>query len=207
MSLIGKLQRAFVYDRRVRRLAELLSQTIPASCIVLDVGSGDGKLAWTVLQRRPDLRIEGVDVLMRPQSWITMKSFDGTTLPYPDATFDAVMLIDVLHHTVDPVALLQEALRVSRGALIVKDHVLQGFLANARLRLMDYAGNADHRVALPYNYMSEPEWTKIEALLDLRIVTRINRLDLYGWPLDYFFGAGLHFLAIYQTPAVKQIPE
>jgi SAM-dependent methyltransferase len=200
MSLPGKLQRVFVYDRRIQRLAELLSQIIPASGRVLDVGSGDGKLAWTVLQRRPDLQIEGVDVLMRPKTWITMKSFDGTTLPYPDASFDAVVLIDVLHHTVDPVALLREALRVSRGGLIVKDHVLQGFVANARLRLMDYAGNADHRVALPYNYMSEAQWTRIETLLGLNVVTRIKKLDLYRWPLDYFFGSGLHFIALYQKP-------
>jgi len=154
MSLPGKLQRAFIYERRLRRLAELLAQTIPKSYGVLDVGSGDGRLAWSLMQRRSDLAIQGVDVMMRPATQIPVKLFDGTTLPYPNSSFDAVMLIDVLHHTVDPFRLLREALRVCRNCLIVKDHLLEGFAAGLRLRILDYAGNADHGVALPYNYMS-----------------------------------------------------
>jgi len=197
MSLPGKLQRAFIYERRLRRLAELLAQTIPKSCRVLDVGSGDGRLAWSLLQRRSDLAIQGVDVMMRPATQIPVKLFDGTTLPYPNSSFDAVMLIDVLHHTVDPLGLLHEALRVCRNCLIVKDHLLEGFAAGMRLRFLDYAGNADHGVALPYNYMSEKQWVEFEALLKIKVMTKTKKLDLYPWPVNWVFGSGLHFLARY----------
>jgi SAM-dependent methyltransferase len=197
MSWAGKLQRAFIYERRLRRLAELLAQTIPQSCRVLDVGSGDGRLAWSLLQRRSDLAIQGVDVLMRPSTQIPVKLFDGTTLPYPNLSFDAVMLIDVLHHTVDPLRLLQEALRVCRNYLIVKDHLLDGFAAGMRLRFLDYAGNADFGVALPYNYMSEKQWVEFETLLQVRVMTKTKKLDLYPWPVNLVFGSGLHFLALY----------
>jgi ubiquinone/menaquinone biosynthesis C-methylase UbiE len=197
MSLPGKLQRAFIYERRLRRLAELLAQTIPKSYGVLDVGSGDGRLAWSLMQRRSDLAIQGVDVMMRPATQIPVKLFDGTTLPYPNSSFDAVMLIDVLHHTVDPFRLLREALRVCRNCLIVKDHLLEGFAAGLRLRILDYAGNADHGVALPYNYMSEKQWVEFETLLQVKVMTKTKKLDLYPWPVNLVFGAGLHFLARY----------
>ncbi len=198
MSLIGYAHRALIYDRRVRRLSELLSRTIPRACTVLDVGSGDGKLAWSILQHRPDLTIEGVEVLLRERTAIPVKSFDGNKLPYGDSAFDAVMLVDVLHHTLDPEALLREALRVSRRWLIVKDHVMKGYAAGARLRLMDYAGNSDQRVPLPYNYLTWEQWEEIERTVPVKLATKTNNLGLYRWPLDYIFGSGLHFLALYE---------
>ncbi|MGH9511671.1 MAG: class I SAM-dependent methyltransferase [Terriglobales bacterium] len=198
MSFLGRLHRTLIYDRRVSRLSELLSQVIPPECSLLDVGSGDGKLAWTIVKNRPDLSIEGIDVLIRNQPWIPVKPFDGRNLPYPDSSFDAVTLVDVLHHTLEPLALLREALRVSRRWLVVKDHVLQGLAAGLRLRLMDYAGNADHRVALPYNYISGKQWQDFQQMLKLRLIEKKTRLKLYPWPLDYTFGSGLHFVALYE---------
>jgi SAM-dependent methyltransferase len=199
MSLPGKLHRSLIYGRRVRRLSELLSQLLPQADSVLDVGCGDGRLAWSLQKARPELRIEGVDVLMRERTWIHVRSFDGRTLPYADSSFDAVILVDVLHHTLDPLALLRESLRVSRRWLIIKDHILQGLAAGMRLRFMDYAGNSDHRVALPYNYMTEKQWEEFEQMLNVRLISKRRSLGLYRWPLDYIFGAGLHFIAVYET--------
>ena len=197
MSWPGKLQRAFIYERRLRRLAELLAQAIPRSYSVLDVGSGDGRLAWSLLERRSDLAIQGVDVMLRQSTQIPVRLFDGTTLPYSNSSFDAVMLIDVLHHTVDPLLLLREALRVCRNCLIVKDHLLEGLAAGMKLRILDYAGNADYGVALPYNYMSEKQWVEWEKLLQLKVMTKTKKLDLYPWPINLVFGSGLHFLVLY----------
>jgi len=198
MSLLGKAHRILIYDRRIRRLSQLLSETIPRSCSVLDVGSGDGKLAWSLLQSRPDLRIEGADVLIRERTWQPVNSFDGVNLPYTESSFDAVMLVDVLHHTLDPLALLREAVRVSHRWLLVKDHILAGVAARLRLRVMDYAGNSDQKVALPYNYLSEERWAEFERILNVKLVLKTNHLGLYRWPIDYIFGSGLHFIALYE---------
>lgn len=204
MSLLGQCHRFLIFDRRVQRLSELLSQMIPPESSVLDVGCGDAKLAWSLLQRRPDLRIEGVDVLIRKQTWIPVKLFDGETLPYANSSFDVVMLIDVLHHTLDPLALLREALRVSCRWLIIKDHVLEGFAAAMRLRFMDYAGNSDQGVALPYNYLTEKQWEELEQSLGLKVEAKIRDLGLYRRPVDYVFGSGLHFIALYQRTSQQR---
>jgi len=65
VSVLGQIHETYIYSRRIRRLTELLAQLIPPRCNLLEVGCGDGKLARALLDKRPDLRIEGVDVLVR----------------------------------------------------------------------------------------------------------------------------------------------
>ena len=43
------------------------SRLMPRDAHVLDVGTGDGLIAAALAERRPDLRIEGIDVLVRPE--------------------------------------------------------------------------------------------------------------------------------------------
>ena len=63
---IGRLEAAHerhVARRRARVLTEHLAEIIPPDANLLDVGCGDGEIAWMVGQTRPDLKIRGVDVL------------------------------------------------------------------------------------------------------------------------------------------------
>jgi hypothetical protein len=87
---------------------------------------------------------------------------------------------------------------VSRRWLIVKDHVLSGLAAASRLRFMDYIGNAHHAVALPYNYLSAEEWNEVRQVLHIRVTEEVKELGLYPPPIDYVFGAGLHFVALWE---------
>lgn len=203
MSVLGQFHEAYIYGRRIRCLSQLLADLIPPNCSFLDVGCGDGKLARAVVDKRPDLRIEGVDVLVRERVWLPVQAFDGRNLPYREASFDGVMLVDVLHHTRDPLTLLREALRVSRRYLIVKDHVRKGLAAGLRLRFMDYIGNAHHAVALPYNYLSAGQWEELRRMLDLKVASEVKELGLYPQPFDYVFGADLHFVALWERPAPR----
>jgi len=206
MNLLDRVHEGYVSDRRIRRLAQLLSELIPRGCSLLDVGCGDGKLARSLQGQRPDLRIEGVEVQLRKQTAIPVIAFDGTTLSFGDAHFDGVMLIDVLHHTPDPRLLLREAVRVSRRWLVLKDHLLEGPCAGLRLRFMDYVGNARHAVALPYHYLSRMEWNELRQVLDLQIAAEVKQLGLYPWPFDYVFGGNLHFLALLERSGLQPPP-
>ncbi len=204
MSVLGEIHEACIYSRRIRRLSELLAELIPPSCSLLDVGCGDGKLAQALLDKRPDLRIEGADVLIRDRTWLRVTAFDGKSLPHPDSSVDGVMLIDVLHHTREPLALLREALRVSRRWLVVKDHVLSGPTAALRLRFMDYVGNSRFGVALPYNYLSLQQWSELRVQLNVKVVAEITDLRLYPGAIDYVFGKDLHFIALWSADSAKK---
>ncbi len=194
MSMVGALHAHLVFQRRVRVLAGWFARLLPPDCDVLDVGCGDGLIASLLQQRRADLRIRGLDVLPREQSHIPVALFDGSRIPFPDASVDAVLFSDVLHHTADPGVLLAEARRVARRCIVIKDHFLKGVGAGARLRFMDWLGNARFGVALPYNYWSEPRWRSAWSQLCLTPEACITHLGLYPVPADWLFGAGLHFI-------------
>src|SRR4051812_27583207 len=160
---------------------------IPQNCTVLDVGCGDGHIDTLLLKQRPDLKLHGVEVTTRKRTEFPVSYFDGTILPFENKSFDAVMFVDVLHHTDDPMVLLREALRVARKAIVLKDHLRQGVLSGARLKFMDHVGNARHGVALPFNYWNFQQWSKAEESLGLRHKSEIRKLKLYPWPADLVF--------------------
>jgi len=124
-----------------------------------------------------------------------VEKFDGRTIPFADGSFDAVMLVDVLHHTDAPAMLLREAARVARDSIVIKDHTTDGVAAEATLRFMDGIGNRRHNVALPHNYWSRQRWLDAFAELNLRVDAWIDDLGLYPLQLDWFFGRSLHFIA------------
>lgn len=183
-----------IFSRRVRVLSRALAQMLPDRASVLDVGAGSGDIAIGILSAKPNLTIEGVDVLVRPDAAIAVREFDGSTLPYPDQTFDYAILVDVLHHTDDPAHLLGEAARVAHH-VIVKDHYRNGLFAATRLRLMDWVGNAHHGVRLPYNYLSRTEWASLGSSCRLHVTKLSEDLHIYPPPVDWIFGRGLHFVA------------
>lgn len=196
MTALGKVHGALVFDRRVDVLARELAAQIPAGARVLDIGCGSGDIAAAIMSRRPDVKIEGVDVLVRPETRIPVKAYDGQTLPHPDASFDVAMMVDVLHHTDDPAAVLAEAKRVAKQGVLVKDHFRDGVLAGATLRFMDWVGNAPHGVRLPYNYLSKREWNGIWSDLGLAPQQLRERLGIYPAPFTWLFDRGLHFVTL-----------
>ncbi|HKI25786.1 MAG TPA: class I SAM-dependent methyltransferase [Candidatus Sulfotelmatobacter sp.] len=194
LGAAGALHDRLVINRRIDVLSSLFARMAPAGSRILDVGCGDGLLAATLLSKRPDLHIQGLEVLPRENTHIPVGVFDGSRLPFDDDSFDAVLFSDVLHHTSDPVALLREARRVARFWLLLKDHYCKGLAAAQRLRFMDWVGNARFGVALPYNYWTEQQWRGAWQQLGLEPEEIVTRLRLYAVPVDWVFGAQLHFM-------------
>jgi SAM-dependent methyltransferase len=192
MGVLDLVHGRLVFGRRVDRLAAALTERLPGNATVLDVGCGDGSVAYAIAQRRPDLSITGVDMLVRPETRIPVIEYDGSTLPFTDRSFDAVFLVDVVHHADDPRRLLAETARVSRDRVLIKDHVADGFLARPTLRLMDWVGNARHGVRLPYNYLTRAEWLGHIERLGATVRSWDTGVSLYPPPLSAVFGRELH---------------
>ncbi len=192
---VGMLHEHLVFNRRTKTLAAQLCELLPQNASVLDVGCGDGTIDALMLNRRPDITIRGVDVLVRPAAKIAVEWFDGDRLPFADKSFDVVCFVDVLHHTKDPTILLKEAKRVARKFLVLKDHTMDGWLAYQTLRFMDWVGNAHHGVVLPYNYWPEQQWRATFAALHMPIAQWNADVGLYPYPASLVFGRRLHFVA------------
>jgi 2-polyprenyl-3-methyl-5-hydroxy-6-metoxy-1,4-benzoquinol methylase len=90
---------------------------------VLDIGCGDGLLLS--LLKEKGIEAQGVDLspvaVQRCQTaGLTATVYDASQpLPFPDGTFECVVLLDVLEHVYDPGALLRDAARVSRNEVVV----------------------------------------------------------------------------------------
>ena len=192
----ASLHQSLVHPRRVRVIAEHAARLVPRDARVLDVGTGDGHIAAALAERRRDLRIEGIDVLVRAQTAIPVTAFDGRAIPMAAASVDVVTMFDVLHHADDPPALLAEACRVARSCVVLKDHVAAGWLSHKVLAFMDGVGNRRHGVALPHHYLSGPQWrAAIDRLGLTAAVWEVGGLGLYPWPASLVFGGRLHVLA------------
>jgi len=194
-SVVNAVHQHVVFSRRTRVLAERLCTSLAGLSNVLDVGCGDGTIAALIGATVPGLSLRGIDVLVRPSTKIPVEPFDGKHLPLADSSVDAVMFIDVLHHTDNPMVLLREANRVARRLILIKDHTMNGPLAYSTLRFMDWVGNAQHGVALPYNYWTEQRWREAVGALGMKITRWDSRLGLYPFPASLVFERGLHFIA------------
>jgi SAM-dependent methyltransferase len=196
LSWIGRWHQAFIFQRRARVLAEALAAQIPRNASVLDIGCGDGTIASLIARHRPDISIQGVEFLVRPECKIECRAFDGVSLPFADASFDVCLFVDVLHHTQDPAILLCEASRVSRSFVLLKDHLDENFFDDATLRFMDWVGNRPHGVVLTYNYQSRREWEEHFSTCGLAEASWTTQLPLYPAPFSLLVGRGLHFVAL-----------
>jgi ubiquinone/menaquinone biosynthesis C-methylase UbiE len=186
---------SWYYNRRIWILSRAMAQAIPGRGTVLDVGCGDGLLATALTRIRPDLKIEGVDVVPRLKSMMPVALYDGTTLPFADKSFDYVTIVDVLHHTTDPTIVLAEASRVARLGVVVKDHLREGWLAQATLAFMDWFGNFGDGVPMPYNFLSRSEWQGAFFKARLQAMQTVEKLDIYLPPARWLFDRNLHFVS------------
>lgn len=199
LSMVDFVHDSVVHNRRVRVLSRHLARALPHGARVLDVGAGDGLMSAMIMEQRPDVTIEGIDIQVRDKTHIPVSTFDGISIPFADNAFDVVMFVDVLHHTNDPEVLLRDATRVARDAVILKDHTRNGLLAGTTLRFMDRVGNLRHDVPLPYNYWPRSRWEKTFERLGLQVDQWVTKLHIYPRPADWLFGRSLHFVARLRT--------
>jgi SAM-dependent methyltransferase len=93
----------------------------------LEIGTGTGALLHTLLQR--GCRMQGVELndelIAEGRRWfgaLPVQKVSGVALPFPDASFDVVISLDVFEHIPDTDAHLEEVRRVLRpgGSYLVQ---------------------------------------------------------------------------------------
>jgi SAM-dependent methyltransferase len=96
--------------------ARFLVDHAPRTGSLCEIGSGDGKLLRTLQRERPELELHGCDVRAptRAPEGYAFRLVTGERLPYDDASFDVVIVFDVLEHVPDPESMLDEARRILR---------------------------------------------------------------------------------------------
>jgi ubiquinone/menaquinone biosynthesis C-methylase UbiE len=166
---------------------------------VLDVGCGIGALGRAIMDSpaSPDnVVVSGLERSRRGNELIPVEEYDGKRIPYPDKSFDVVILADVLHHETNPDHLLAECARVSRRLVVVKDHKPAGLFGYARICLLDWAANDPYSVPCLYRYLSLTQWRKTFLEHRLVIEREWTRLRLYPFPYWLFFTDRLQYMVV-----------
>jgi ubiquinone/menaquinone biosynthesis C-methylase UbiE len=105
--------------------------------------------------------------------------YDGKNLPFKDNSFDVVLLLTVLHHTIDVVSVLTEAKRVGKKVMIIED-----IYDNKIQQLLTYG--VDSLVNLefqghPHNNRTDAEWQQLFQSLNFKL------LDTFDYSFLLFF--------------------
>lgn len=146
---------------------------------MLDVGGGTGVIAQAIHELFPVERIVSIDVEDRflPALSIDTAMYDGSTLPFSDATFDCVLLSNVLHHVPaqSRLALLHECSRVAGGGrLYVKDHLATNAVDRMRLAVLDWVGNTPFHGMVKATYLGSADWAALAASAGYRVESEVS---------------------------------
>lgn len=97
---------------------------------LLDVGAGTGRGIRRLAEAMPELSARGIEPVAALIDQAASKNGlppgslirgTGETLPFLDASFDAVCSFALLHHVPRPEAVVREMLRVARKAVVIID--------------------------------------------------------------------------------------
>lgn len=146
--------------QRGHMVCDLLSEFVTLSdCTVLDAGCGVGGTSMVLHERGADViavdrNPARLEALERQSPDIDMEEAELEALPFPDESFDCIILQDVIEHVRDPQAVLNEAARtlLPEGILYISTPNRQSLL----------------------NYVSDPHW-------GLPFAARMNREKLRGY--------------------------
>ncbi len=140
---------------------------LPKGSSAVDIGAGNGLVAFEL--GKAEINATAVDVAdlsILPEVKVTV--YDGERLPYPNRHFDSALLLTVLHHTTDPVAVLRESARVAKQVVIIEDvytNQVQKYATFAMDTLVNF-GHSD----MTYQNRSLKEWKVIFKELGLEVV-------------------------------------
>jgi SAM-dependent methyltransferase len=191
-----------IYEKRIAVLSQAIVGQLQAGDQVLDVGCGSGILGRAIMDAPncpAGVKVSGLENHKRGGEAIEVIAYDGKTIPLPDRSVDVVILADVLHHEPIPERLLGEAIRVARRMVFVKDHKVDGLLAQQRISFLDWAANIGYGVKCLYRYPTAQGWREFAGKFPVKIAREISTMDIYPPFFNFVFGKRLHYCAVLDT--------
>lgn len=164
------------------RCAALNTYIVPGNK-VLDVGCGTGQFG-KAMKDFFDVKVSGIDVVDYKKTSIAVTLYDGKKIPYPDGSFDLVVLAYMLHHVRHQELILLEALRVSKCHVVIFEDVYYSpwqwlfviwndFYTNILFGvvriLKKQASKGILSIPMPLTFRSERGWKKLFALYPVNL--------------------------------------
>ncbi len=116
-----------IYDRVLGRLnMETLYRLLklPVKGVLLDAGGGTGRVSWPIRSKAGQVVVSDLSLAMLERALhkggVQAIQAHAERLPFPDNTFERIVVVDALHHFCDQEPAIADLLRVlARGGRLV----------------------------------------------------------------------------------------
>ena len=168
-----------IYEKAAKKMCLDCRDFIRKGSEILDLGCGCG-IAGKAFQDFFQAKVLWIDVKDCRILPLPFRLYDGFHLPFPENSFDAVLINYVLHHSEDPAALLKGAKSATRDKIIIFEDLPEGFLS--KLICMIHGSSYDKFFGNPAktSFKTESEWEKIfkESGLNIVFKKRVNNFPV-----------------------------
>ena len=131
---------------------------------VLDLGAGNGLLALEI-KKQLDIEVTLVDIVDYNYTDLPLILYSPEDkIPLADEEVDTTILYTVLHHASDPEHLLEEATRLTRQRLVIKEACVEEDDIRMTNSFFDWFYNrviGDEDITVPLNFLKVEAWQKL----------------------------------------------
>ena len=158
---------------------------------VLDLGAGNGLLAQEI-KNQLNKEVVLVDVVDYNCTNLPLRLYNPEgKIPLSDKDVDTTILYTVLHHASDPKHLLEEAARVTKQRLVIKEAYVDEDDIRVTSSFFDWFFNrviGDEDINVPLNFLKVKEWEKILKLYGFDVIeTKYVGIDEPAVPEHHVF--------------------
>ena len=158
------------YEIAAQRMCKECRSFINKNSKILDLGCGSG-IAGKNFNKYFQSEITGIDIIDQRIEKIPFMLYDGKNIPFPDNSFDVVMINFVLHHCESPIHILEEAKRVTKDKIIIYEDLPEGIISKIICKVHGLTFATFFQKNKEYgNFKKAEEWKKVFKKIGLELL-------------------------------------
>ncbi len=154
---------SFGLRNRSKKIFEQTSPFVEGGSMLLDLGCGDGKVGEMFVQEH-GCKVTLMDIMDYQKTALPFHKYNGRETRFIDDQFEHVLLVTVLHHSDDPIAVMSEALRIASKSVIVIESVYFNDMHRVFNSFFDWFYNRvlnNPDVNVPLNFLPPKAWVSL----------------------------------------------
>ena len=157
------------YRRAARKMCQEAAKFIQKGSKILDIGCGSGIIAKN-FQEFFQAELIGIDIQDKRIFPINFQIINSYHYPFPDNSFDTVLINYVLHHSDDPAALLNEAKRVAKDKIIIYEDLPEGFVSRLFCKIHGKVFDKFFENPSKTSFTTEKQWEEVFEKIKLNVI-------------------------------------